>query len=829
VEWDTDFSYITEALTVRAVYEPDWDGVAGDPTADVWTVYLLSAEAGGVPLDAGDEVSLFDGSALVGSCSLQGPLSGAVDADARILAFSVLSDAGTGYTPGNRYSFRCWKEDTRRVYYAADVSFPLPGGYEDAVFPEGTGPTSAVNLSFGTGLGEVNGDDTGAVWDITLLSATLGGEPLGEGDEIAIYDGDLLVGTHTLATGIFTPDRGIGPPLHIPVLRAYSTVLDRAPGYTAGNAYTFRCRDAQTGRVSRGFEVAITGGYDGAVFPPTDQPVTESSVRLAFTDDLTVPIPLAYGYQIVSAAVTPAAPDMETVCTEILDNLDFVRDSDGGSLDYAFDAWQNGIGDWNATQGYLVRMNAADTLSVTGVPKPADTPIALRQGYQFIAYLPEQTMTAAEAFAPVLDQLDYVRDSAGGSLHHVFGAWHDGIGLMQPGRGYLVRMHAPATLVYPAPAEIPVRAAPTSYVTRNTRTAGTHWSFAPGDPTAAVWTVYLVSAELDGEPLAAGDEIGLFDGETLVGHALLEKPLPGDRLDAGAVLVGFSTLVDGGPGFRAGAAYGFRVWDADREREVAGASVYWPVTGGYEGDVFPTGDNAISAVSLRFAGEAQAVARARVVAVADGVLVQWLVGDDTDVEYYMVERLVDGVWLSVDGEVEVDGRVLSLLDPDGAGTDSCRVVAVGSDGERRVYEAGPEPVQEYSIGLSAGWNLISIPCDAADLTELQAALEGGCWAWEAGGYVAVTAPQALQGLWVYAPESAEVTVPGVPALDTMAVLLPGWNLVGPVADCPVPGSLQSVFGWQDRYQSVLDAADPALLQTRGYWIYTADPQVISLP
>jgi hypothetical protein len=63
----------------------------------------------------------------------------------------------------------------------------------------------------------------------------------------------------------------------------------------------------------------------------------------------------------------------------------------------------------------------------------------------------------------------------------------------------------------------------------------------------------------------------------------------------------------------------------------------------------------------------------------------------------------------------------------------------------------------------------------------------------------------------------------------MAVLLPGWNLVGPVADCPVPGSLQSVFGWQDRYQSVLDAADPALLRTRGYWIYTADPQVISLP
>jgi len=46
----------------------------------------------------------------------------------------------------------------------------------------------------------------------------------------------------------------------------------------------------------------------------------------------------------------------------ILENVDFVRDSEGSMLRKIGPNWVNGIGDLNPQEGYLVKMNDVDSL-----------------------------------------------------------------------------------------------------------------------------------------------------------------------------------------------------------------------------------------------------------------------------------------------------------------------------------------------------------------------------------------------------------------------------------------------------------------------------------
>ncbi len=177
-------------------------------------------------------------------------------------------------------------------------------------------------------------------------------------------------------------------------------------------------------------------------------PTTGPDTLHCHTSD-TINISLESGFQFVSTNMIPDEPDMTAICNETLNNLDFVRNSSGSMLRKIGPNWVNNIGDWITTEGYLFKMNEADDIKVFGVMIDPQTPLSLNSGYQFISYLPGNSMDALFVFSNILDNLDFVRNSNGTMINKIGPNWVNGIGDLIPGEGYLVKMNEPDVLVYP--------------------------------------------------------------------------------------------------------------------------------------------------------------------------------------------------------------------------------------------------------------------------------------------------------------------------------------------------------------------------------------------
>jgi len=162
-------------------------------------------------------------------------------------------------------------------------------------------------------------------------------------------------------------------------------------------------------------------------------------------------IDLNTGYQFISSNRSPENPDMlEVLGNNLNENLDFVRNSQGQMLQNIGGNWVNNIGDWISTEGYLFKMNNEDVLIMDGETINSQTTIELNIGYQFVSYLPSETLEALEAFSSILnDDLDFIRNSEGDVLRKIGPNWVNGIGDCEAGEGFLVKMNGEGVLVYP--------------------------------------------------------------------------------------------------------------------------------------------------------------------------------------------------------------------------------------------------------------------------------------------------------------------------------------------------------------------------------------------
>ena len=108
------------------------------------------------------------------------------------------------------------------------------------------------------------------------------------------------------------------------------------------------------------------------------------------------------------------------------------------------------------------------------------------------------------------------------------------------------------------------------------------------------------------------------------------------------------------------------------------------------------------------------------------------------------------------------------------------------------------------------------------------------WTWACRRYVAAQKVRPKTGYWVFTAgtgrgrdEPCAVTVTGEPVVDVVEHLQAGWNLVGPVADCPRPEASAitgMIWNWNSELQTyqTLEQGQP-LKQGCGYWIYATGP------
>jgi uncharacterized protein (TIGR02145 family) len=389
---------LTLSLLSTKVNAQHFNFEGGNPSEPFWTIYIAEATLSNVDLVAGDEIAIFDGEIMVGAYTLTQVCTPENQFDNVLLAFNTLVSGNNGYTPGNNVLFKCWDASLEIEISDFEISFDNPYGdaWTQSVFPSGNGEYSIVHLGFewittGTILG-------------TVTNATTA-EPI-EGAMVTVE------GT------------------------SYSAIT------TLDGSYSIEDIEAGTYSVTANAE-----GYN---------PKTIIEVEVLAGEITTVDFDLLYlhsfnlveGFQFVSSRLIPEDPDIQNILVGILDNLDFVRNSEGHMLRKIGPNWINNIGNWVTIEGYLFKMSNADSFEISGLDINECTPIELSTGYQIISYLPSIPKDCIEVFTDILDNLQFVRNSEGYMLRKIGSNWVNNIGEMQPGEGYLVKMNADDVLIY---------------------------------------------------------------------------------------------------------------------------------------------------------------------------------------------------------------------------------------------------------------------------------------------------------------------------------------------------------------------------------------------
>ena len=421
------------------------------------------------------------------------------------------------------------------------------------------------------------GNSMESVWTIYLQEVTVDGNPVDVADEIAIFDGSKMVGLYyvdeTLNSGNATNQ----------VLKAYSE-LNSTDGYTAGNSYSFKLYDQSAGAEFDIPQVYLSdpyneGAFTGDVFPSGMAPF--SFAKLEFFTTINITHNLQTGYQIISSRVEANNMDMGSIFGSVGGHVDYVKNEDGLQYRKISGSWTNNIGNWNVEEGYLVKMNSADNITMTGTPVNPQRDIELEQGYNLISYLPSSSMNAATAFSSIQNDLIFVRDSDGNHYWKIGGNWVNNIGDLKPGEGYFVKMSADATLSYPS--------------TRGSSSAEEeskpqYYTFNGGDATNIVYTIYVKSDDLQ-----PGDEVAAYDGDQLVGSGVIEESAGFEQND-----LNIFRITDAGEGFNPGDDITFKVWSPRTNQEYTNVEVDFinPYNDAHSNGSFPAQDGNYSIAKL---------------------------------------------------------------------------------------------------------------------------------------------------------------------------------------------------------------------------------------
>jgi hypothetical protein len=128
----------------------------------------------------------------------------------------------------------------------------------------------------------------------------------------------------------------------------------------------------------------------------------------------------------------------------------------------------------------------------------------------------------------------------------------------------------------------------------------------------------------------------------------------------------------------------------------------------------------------------------------------------------------------------------------------------------------------YTIALSRGWNMISLPVNVSNASV--GAIFGSnvttVYGWTGTSYTLRSAVEPKRGYWALSSSNYNITVTGTPVIDRYITITRGWNMVGPVTNGIVVSSLPNVttvYGWTGTSYMMITGSNTLTL-TKGYWI-----------
>jgi len=155
-------------------------------------------------------------------------------------------------------------------------------------------------------------------------------------------------------------------------------------------------------------------------------------------------VQLTEGWNMFSTYITNEYMTVEDAFNSIVDYTVIVKNNVGMAYLPAYDF--DGIEQMIPGQGYQAKMTEEQSISFLGdYLNPEDNPITLTEGWNMIAYLRTEPAAAIHVFEHI-DDLVIVKDNLGMAYLPEYD--FDGIGNMQAGQGYQVKVLSQQTLLY---------------------------------------------------------------------------------------------------------------------------------------------------------------------------------------------------------------------------------------------------------------------------------------------------------------------------------------------------------------------------------------------
>ena len=433
----------------------------------------------------------------------------------------------------------------------------------------------------------ISGNPIDPIWTIYLQTALIDNNNLEINDEIAIFDDEKIVGAFKLTQTLTSEN------YYKNVLKVWKTLND-GHGYTRGNKYIVKCWD-ESEQIEYTGEAILSksnDSYTGDVFPEGDAPYSIASMK--FYTYKTQVIPIKEGYQLISLNVHFV--NALDVFSEILQCIYFVRDSEGNTLRKIGTQWINNIKDISVTKGFLVKTHCMCQMNLKGIAADPHTPIHLNEGYQIIAYLPDESIIAKDYFKNILDSLDFVRNTDGNMLRKIGNFWVDGITGMNSGEGYLVKMKKEDILTYYNSTK---RRSLKHKLINTKKASSRYFPEINGDPTKNIWSIYLKDVTIEGVSIQKGDEVAILDENNIVGSYIIEKDVKTSNWQDQVITV-WSSL-NNREGYQYDKSFHFRLWDSSRRIELTQYDLTWDILDdSYNEKTFPKDDGRYSIINLSF-------------------------------------------------------------------------------------------------------------------------------------------------------------------------------------------------------------------------------------
>ncbi len=264
-------------------------------------------------------------------------------------------------------------------------------------------------------------------------------------DEIAIYDGNICVGTVVLTQSIDS--------LNNTTYAAINCSQDdngtpQKEGYTPGHAIHYRMWDESSQEeyiyVQDIYPFTPEFAFEEFAVGETDIVQLYGQVAVEQTMDLTE------GWNIISWNVVPLNNSMDSLLDPVIsdDNLLKAIDEQGNIIQELPWGWVNMIGDMQQTEGYQVKVNTATTFATNGyaVLMPMDIPFY--PSWNIMSWPMQTSGDAENAMQEIINQGKLVKviDQSGGILQQLPWGWVNTIGDFEPGQGYQVKVSGNCTL-----------------------------------------------------------------------------------------------------------------------------------------------------------------------------------------------------------------------------------------------------------------------------------------------------------------------------------------------------------------------------------------------